>query len=540
MAEASFAKAAGPWRFTLNGRIYTSDEMDVNGKSWTDNAGRRRTYDQDLSRMWPGTLQDLDGDGLYEVLLDGKRVDFTGRIENATRDWFLQAGLGYEGFNLTAYTWRREEADDLWYTSQKRSRSRWIPTGSAIALSHDHAFSPSLANRAYLLMRTSGIDGDSRESSYRAYFTGNAGDPRELAIYDLGRYTYSKLFAREYRLGDQLSLSRGDTSAVFGGELTRSDTPENYATRTLTSQPWSTTPRHEGRNVAAFANAQTKAFSWLSLAGGLRYDHNTVAGEDGGFGNLFTLRGAAIATPSPRHTLKLIYGQSFQEPDPWHRFALDPGVRDLRAPDLKPEKLRSLEMDYDFNASSRWRSSASAYYTRVEELIRLVSVPYGPGTTNQFRNIGELEVRGLEFESRFFFTKDVSLFFNATATSAKDPKTGRKTGDIAPLKANTGLEASLGNGWDLCVRGHYVAPRDTVNFDSPSPYIVRKVDGHFTVDLSVGRRDIAKGLDLRISVYNLFDAAYYDPGPRSADGKSYNGAIVQQPFHAFVSLRYHY
>jgi outer membrane receptor for ferrienterochelin and colicins len=544
MFEFDFGKEAGPWRFMANGRFYASDEMDFNGKYWVDRAGRKRTYNQNLKKMVPGysptDLADLDGDGYYEVSTDGRRTRYDGRTENPTSDWFLQAGLGYGDFNLRAYAWRRDEAEDPWYTSQKRSKDHFIVSGNAVDLTFDRPLSQAWSNHTYAIMRTSGVDPDSATPSFKAYFTNDANDPRDLSIYSLGSYTYYHLFAREYRLGTQFNFSKGDKSAILGAEYTRSDYPEDYSTRTLTWEPWNPTGRHDERNLAAFANAQAKIGQKFSVAGGLRFDHNSLAGESGGFGNLVTGRAAAIFAPDDRQTLKLIYGQSFQEPDPWHKFSLDRGIRDLRSPELKPEKLRSLELDYDFGVSDRWRGSIALYRTRISDLIRLVDVPYGADTTNQFKNIGELEVRGLELESRCLLSERTSLFVNATATTSKDPQTGRKTGDIAPFKANAGLEASLGRGWSASLRAHWVCARDTVNFDSDSIYVVRRVDAYVTADLALRKRDLAPGLDLTISLYNLFNVTYYDPGPRSADGKGYNGATIQEPFHVLVGLTYRF
>lgn len=540
LAEFNFGKEAGPWRFMANARYYTSDEMDFNGKYWVDAAGRRRTYNHDLALMWPaaGRLHDWNQDGLYDVLINGCPNGFDGKTHNPTNDWFVQAGVGWGDFDLRGYYWWQDEAEDPWYTSQKRSNDHLIITGSALELTYAHDFGNGLKSRGYLIMRTSGVNENTRTPSFKAYFTGDVNDPRELCIYKLGSYVYYKVFAREYRLGAQFDLARGDTMAVMGAELVQTDAPEDYATRTLKSQPWSATERHRTRDAAAFANVHRALGGRFSLDAGLRYDYNYAVGEPGGFGGLFTGRAAAIATPTPNQTVKLIYGQSFQEPDPWHRYSLDVGVRNLRAPDLQPEKLDSLELDYDVTVGTRWRTSFSLYANRVRNLIRLESVSRKGGATNQFKNIGELDVRGLELESRYFFGEGRSAYLNATWTRAEDPKTGRKTGDIAPFKANAGLELAFEKG-SLSCRAHYVSARDTINYDNPSIYVVRKVGSYFTVDLT-GVLRVRQDLDVTFSLWNLLDRTYYDPGPRSADGTSYNGAILQQPFHAFVGLSYRF
>ena len=452
----------------------------------------------------------------------------------------MQVGIGYRGFDFRALAWYRDEADDLWYTSQQRNRGRWIPTGNAITASWSHRFRTGLGLQARLATRTSGIDEDSNEPSHRAHFTGNPDDPDELRIYRLGDYTFTRLRAREWLAGTILDWEDDRWSVVAGSELTLTENPEDYQTRTLTSEPFSATDRHDERNVALFVSARFDATPELTLSGGLRYDRNDLAGEEGGFGNLVTPRAAAIWSPRPEHTLKLIYAQSFQTPDSFRKFSRDPGVRDIPNPDLEAEKLRSLELSHGFYPSSRFRLTSSLFYARIENLIRLVDIVHPGGTTNRFENTGRLDVVGLETQGRVAFGEVHSAFVNLTLNRAEDPDTGRESGDIAPIKANFGLELVLGGPWSVYARGHWVSDRDTVNVDSDSIYSIRSVDGYFSSDLTISWDGQVPGLALDASIYNVFDAEYYDPGPRSADGIKYNAAIIQEPIHGFLRLRYRY
>jgi outer membrane receptor protein involved in Fe transport len=518
--------------------------MDFNRRSWVDNAGRRRPYStrfpDDFSHPSdPHYDLDVEGGVLYWID-DGQRVPLTTRMEQETKDWFVQAGVGYKGFNLRALHWHREESEGPWYTPQKRISGVWIPTGSAINAWYEHQFSSNLQSKTYVIYRESGLDEDSNDASFSAHFTGDTEDPLELRIYSLGPPLFYSLDNSEWRIGQQLNWNLDSAAFVVGGEYTLTRNSEDYNSRYRTDAGWNRTPRHEERNLGLFGNAQVDVNGVFSLAAGLRFDYNSLHGEEGGFESLYTGRLAAVYTPNQSHYAKLIYAESFQVPDSWHRFATDHDIRPLPAPHLKAEKLATFEAVYGYLAKGKWESSVSLYHSQITDLIGTVEYEYEGATVTRFDNVGSLRVLGCELESRYLIAEDKSVYGNLTVTSAEDTTSDRKTGDIAPLKANLGCDLLFNDRWGVSARLHYVSDRDTVNWDSDSIYSVRTVDDYVTVDLTLSVLGIVKGVDLRASIYNLFDSTYYDPGPRAADGVRYNAAILQEPLHLFVGLSYRF
>lgn len=538
--ELSAGKQWGKWSFFFTGKLLQSDEWDWSKESWVDAGGRTRGYglkpwNYDQAAL--ASAGNVGPDGRLRVLMNGQYEAWHDSQGVPTNDSFLEVGASKGGFSLRLMNWYREESEDKWSTPQAVTNSLWIPQANAIQLTYQAKLGQAWESKSYLTMRTTGLDPKSRESEPSAVFT--PGDPKEFQITALGSYGYYRMFNREYRLGQQLTFQQENLSAVLGSELVDSTIHESYTYRHLDSEPWPTVPQHEVRNVALFAQAQAEVLPGFSLASGLRYDYNWEVARSGGFHHLLTSRLAAIFQPGEENTFKVMYGQAFQEPPALKRWTTTPN-RPLPSPDLKPEKLDSLEFNWSRHAGSHWRSSLSLYLNQVENQIQQVSFLYQGQEKNRFENVGKLRIFGAEFETRYFFDPEQSVYVNLSSATAKDSVTGQNTGSIAPIQANAGTDLLFGHHFGLSLRTHFVARRDTQNQYSSSPYVVKSVSAYATADLTLTWYRILKDLDLRLNVYNLTNTRYFDPAPRSGDGVYYNGEILQQPLRAFLGLAYRF
>lgn len=547
LAEVHLAKDAGTWRAHVTARGFRGNEDHLNGKAWVDQGGRSRRYSlrfrpgsPDHDFVEPGDPKyalDVQGGQLHYPRL-GQRLPFQEGFSHDSRDWFVQAGLGWQDLDLRLQSWEMLEDQGAWHTAQNLIDSQRLVSGNAVYLTWRRLLPHGLAMESQVQMRTSGQVDQDGTPRLQAYFTNAASNPRELKVYGVSD-TAARTFNREYRASQLFTRQKGGLELVFGWDYSATFNHENYDIFNPTNGTYLASPIHDERNVGVFGNLQAKVAPWLSLSGGLRRDFNYLAGEKGGFGHLSTPRIAAIFTLSPAHYLKVMQGDSYQTPPAQQKFTVVPGVRELASPDLRPERLKAFELMYGFTPSVRWNTTLNFFESQIENFITSVSVPFGSGTTTKFVNQGSLRVQGIELESQYNFSPETSTYFNLTTVSAKDPATGRRTGDIAPLKANLGFDYHAPGQWSLSLRSHYVGPRDTVNWDSPSIYIVRRVEAYFTLDMSLAWRKIWRGLDLRLNAYNLLNREYYDPGPRSADGKTYNAAILQQPRRILLGLAWH-
>ncbi len=543
LVEVNAGKEWNGWRFMMNYRMFQSNEMDLEGKSWTDNAGNERNYvltdDDFVPASDPKYALDVRDGVVFWDPGDHNKYPLPLAPEHHTKDWFLQLGVGYKGFEFRYFRWERDENGDLMYTPQKRINTVWTPDASAAYGSYTHQFTEHLSSKSYVIYRTSGLIGDrSNDPSFKAYFTGDDSNPMDRKIYKLGFNGFYRLHNVEWKLGEQVNASVWKADVVGGVEYTMTKNYEDYCVKRYLDSDYVMTPQHDERNLGLYVNADIRLHEMFTLTAGTRFDHNYVKNEEGGFGNLFTSRIAGVFKPSKKHYLKLIYGQAFQAPDAWRKFSTVPGERPFASPDLKPEKLRSVEFCYVFLPLDKWEHNLSVFRNNVEDLISTVNYEYQGAVITKFANVGKVKIWGVEYETRYFLDKEKSFYFNLTWNSAKDGTTDRKTGDIAPYKANFGADLTFRQRYCLSVRAHAVSECKTINWDSASIYVVDKVPGYLTADVTFSVLNVWKGLDLRAAIYNVTDKKYYNPGVRTANGIGYNSMVIQEPFRIFVSLNY--
>lgn len=531
------------WRFMLNARSFRSNEFDMHDRYWVDNAGRQRRYGLDFPRDY---VPELDGvvNGMPTWIKNGQTLPWDGRTSDTTDDWFVQAGVGYKDLDIRFTSWSDSKAQDPWYTPQYRMKALIVPTGTALYATYSHQFTPQTQAKFYANMRMSGLDGESGAPSNKFNILNNPADPLDLKVKALNSYNSVKLLNREYRAGALFTFIGDAFSAVYGGEYVDTRNREDYTSRSSSTLPWIYTPQHSIRDLAFFGNVQGDLSETIAVAAGLRYDYNYAAGEAGGFGHLFTPRLAVILQPHANHTLKLIQSHSFEAPSAWAAYSSVTNAR-VPNPSLKPEKLNSFETIWTYTPTSRLRSTVSAYYTQIENSIVLVRLfPTDPvNKVAQHQNTGGYTVFGSEWEGRLLLARDKSIYVNASSALTKDRVTGRRIGDIAPLKANFGTDLVFDSRWGISFRGHYVSRRDTLNwYAAPGTqlynYSQKSVDAYLTADVTLSWFDVFKGFTLRLNLYNVGNQTYYDPGPRTADGLSYNSAILQEGFRGYLGLSY--
>ncbi len=541
IAEANFGKRWGDFRASWTGRLLTTDERDLGGEYWIDNGGRRRYYglrdpeDYDLAAL--AAAGDYDpATGRLRIVKNGAAQAFSGGFGSDTLNWFAEAGVGWRGFQLEAQGWYRGEMQDGWVVPLASLQAPWNAYAWSLRATHEAGFERWWTSRAHLTLRETGIDPSSHEPAFAQDRAFSASDPTLPRVSRLTPPTYYRLHNGELRAGELLTYRKRSRLLTAGAEVTLTRVMESYETREVDTQPWTHSPRHDERNLAVYASAQADPTRHTSLSIGARWEHNAEIGGDGGFGHLLTARAAAIWKPAERQAVKLIYGQAFQAPQPFQKYSTIPN-RPLPAPNLNPERLQSLELGYELEAWHGLRASLNLYWNRIDDKIQLTPQPDG---TNRFADGGRVEIIGSEAEARYFWNARSSAYVNLTASDARDLAGQRSTGGIAPVQAQLGADLRVGRHLGVSLRGHAVARRRTARWDSDSLLTVHSVAPYATVDATLTWFDLWPRLDARLSVYNLTDTRYFDPGVRSADGSYYNGAVLQLPLRAYLGLGYRF
>ena len=213
-------------------------------------------------------------------------------------------------------------------------------------------------------------------------------------------------------------------------------------------------------------------------------------------------RAAIIINPTPTTTLKALAGRAFRAPSAFELYYHDGSETQKPALRLDPERLASLELVAEQQLGRTARLTVSGYRLRFDNGISLVTDP--ADSLLVYRNVGGVSGRGLEVELTGSIANTVDLraayaYQRVTdrlsdAELANSPRHLFRLGAAAPLAA-TGLTVSgdlraVGDRW-----------RDPT----------RQVPGYLLANLSLVRSRVAR-LDWGVTVFNLFNRSYGDPG----------------------------
>ena len=221
------------------------------------------------------------------------------------------------------------------------------------------------------------------EPGYKMEF-GKSKKWQERFRFDISRTT--KLLAGvSYEILDDLPLT-GDLPKQFSFDTPADVQEQHYLGSNVTDKDGNDLRIFQDffylhyANYGGYAQLQKVLSPALNLTAGVRYDINTRYGES------FNPRLGLVWQPTRKATVKMLYGESLLSPSPrksdQHFGSFFPVTNPdgeitglasnffhLSNPDLKPEKLRSLEGSVRYLLSNNLVLTLNGYYTRVNDLI---------------------------------------------------------------------------------------------------------------------------------------------------------------------------
>jgi iron complex outermembrane receptor protein len=236
----------------------------------------------------------------------------------------------------------------------------------------------------------------------------------------------------------------------------------------------------------------------LILNAGLRFDHYE------NFGSTVNPRAALIWKPRNTTVLRLTYGEAFRAPNAYELYYDDNGASQKGNPDLKPEKVRTVELGWDQFIGENIRTSFSGFYTRISDLIEQVS---DTDSLLVFMNQSRVESMGIELLAEGKWENGVSGRLSYSYQNSKNLGSGQPVANSPRNMVKGALTAPLPLKKSFAtLETIYTSSRLNANRD--------EVAGAAIFNLTLLNRDLLKGLDLSASVYNLFDTRYAAPsGP---------------------------
>jgi outer membrane receptor for ferrienterochelin and colicin len=312
----------------------------------------------------------------------------------------------------------------------------------------------------------------------------------------------------------QLSKSLGHHRLVTGGEYRdnyRQDLENTDLAVNLDS-------RQESATFGLFLQDEYRIREDLALSLGVRCDHFST------FGWATSPRLALVYNPLERSALKLLYGKAFRAPSAFESYYHDGLVTQKPNPELDPETIRTWELAWEQYFGDNLRAVASGYYYRIKDLINLTLDPADGLLV--FRNLDQVEARGLELElegriaggwdGRISYALQVTKNRQTEETLNNSPRQLLKLNLIAPVWKDQVL---------LAMEEQFTDHRRTVSGAEAGGYAV--------TNLTLTGSHLLPGLEVALSIYNLFDKQFADPVSAAhlqdtivQDGRAFRGRLV--------------
>jgi iron complex outermembrane receptor protein len=228
---------------------------------------------------------------------------------------------------------------------------------------------------------------------------------------------------------------------------------------------------------------------------GVRYDHNENAPS------ATSPRLALIYKPAAGTTIKGIYGKAFRAPNAYEMYYFTEGQQKANT-DLNPERVRSLELTLQHALSSQSSVTVTIFRNKVTGLISQTEDP--DDGLLVYRNLSSATARGLGLQYEYAAAHGMQLRASQSWQRAKDDETGQHL-ENSP-RSMTKLNFSLPvwrNQARAGLEARYIGRRLTRDGDT---------SGYWLTNATLYSAKFIERAELSLSIYNLFDRHYGDPG----------------------------
>jgi len=498
---------------TKRGRDLNATELSTEAGSWNSYKARVSygdRFDNGLETLLSGSFYNSQGHRqLFFPEFDSPATN-NGVAENADRDqsYNIFADIIYRDFNIHVV---------------EASRTKHIPTASFGTVFNDSRTRTTDA-RSYLDIQYHHMFG-SWETLGRASYDWY--DYHGIYIYDYAG-TGVPPFTENYDAakGTWWDL-QGDASRVFfkrqkvtlGTEF-RQDIRQQQVNYDI--QPYSLyLDDHRSAQIWALYFQDVYSIRKnLAFVLGLRSDwHEKVE-------NTLSPRAGLLFTPKPNTDVKATYSWAFRAPNSYENF-YSGNNSNTTNPSLKPERIRSWELDVDHRFGKTYYVSGAGFLNRIDDLIlqRIDPLTGRPFYTNSVPR----QTEGIEFELGAKWPGGLegaishSLQDSRNVVSGRDltisPKQLAKVNFSVPLVQKK-LFAS--------VEAQYTSQRKTIARTD--------LGGFFIMNMTLYSRRLWNDLDLSAGLYNVFDKRYADSGGLEhvqtsipQDGRNFRVKLVFRP-----------
>jgi iron complex outermembrane receptor protein len=254
---------------------------------------------------------------------------------------------------------------------------------------------------------------------------------------------------------------------------------------------------HPEEALGVYAQDEFRLRANFSLVGGVRLDWHDPLGTN------VSPRLGLVYSPAESTHFKLMYGHAFREPNAYESYYVS-SISNAASTILKAEQVHSLELELEQTFAKKYDFISSLYANRFHDLIDQQSNP----AIGRLPNTNSSEVlhnNGLEVEldanwprgikGQLSYSLQSSRFVPGSQMATNSPQQLAKARLLLPIVQNR-LSAAF-DGWYtdrlLSVSGV-------------------ELGSYFVANATLLARNLHKNFDVSVSVYNLFNKYYADPG----------------------------
>ncbi|MGH2563549.1 MAG: TonB-dependent receptor domain-containing protein, partial [Ginsengibacter sp.] len=191
---------------------------------------------------------------------------------------------------------------------------------------------------------------------------------------------------------------------------------------------------------------------------------------------------------------------------------------------LKKEKIRTYEINAIYTPLKKMSLQVNGFRNELTDVIFLGNLS---GFTPD-KNPGSISINGVEGIINVDFTSALSAFANFTFQDAEGKNlvthSSGKLPGVAQVKGNLGATLHLADALIISLTGNWVGERQVPPKDPYGP-----VKGYFLTNLAISTPALfGNTVSASITIRNLLNVKWLDPGFRTADGFLYS-TVLEQP-----------